>query len=103
MRIGGQAPRRRAHSLGTASKPCLPRVTATSDCFGYRICQLDKGTQSRLFSRSASYAAGRRTTPSGTSPVVTSRQSAISSLRARATIIALRVPRRPSSVRFWYH
>ena len=43
--------------------------------------------------------AGRKTTPSGTSPVMTRRQRAMSSLRARATIIVLRVFRRPSVVR----
>ncbi|RWG56282.1 MAG: hypothetical protein EOQ64_14050 [Mesorhizobium sp.] len=41
---------------------------------------------------------GRRATPVGISPVVTSRQNAISSLRAKATIIVLRVPPRPSAV-----
>jgi hypothetical protein len=38
-------------------------------------------------------------TPSNVSPVVTKRQSAISSLRARATITVLRVPIRLSAVR----
>src|SRR5437763_2421254 len=38
-------------------------------------------------------------TPSIVSPVVTNRQSAITSLRARATIIVLRVPIRLSTVR----
>ena len=43
--------------------------------------------------------AGRKTTPSSGSPVVTKRQSAMTSLRASATIIVLRVPRRLSAVR----
>ena len=44
------------------------------------------------------HAAGRRTTPSGVSPVVTKRHSAMSSLRANATIMVLRVPpERPQS------
>ena len=47
--------------------------------------------------------AGRRMTPSNVSPVVTKRQSAMSSLRANATIIVLRVPRRLSAVRARYH
>jgi len=38
--------------------------------------------------------AGRKTTPSSVSPVVTKRQSAMSSLRASATIIVLRVAAR---------
>ena len=42
-------------------------------------------------------------TPSNVSPVVTNRQSAMSSLRASATIIVLRVPARLSAVRAWYH
>ena len=40
--------------------------------------------------------AGRKTTPSSSSPVVTKRQSAMISLRASATIMALRVPLRLS-------
>jgi hypothetical protein len=36
--------------------------------------------------------AGRKTTPSSGSPVVTKRQSAMTSLRASATIIVLREP-----------
>src|SRR6202043_2106313 len=47
--------------------------------------------------------AGRKTTPSSGSPVVTKRQSAIISLRASATIIVLRVPLRLSAVRARYH
>lgn len=47
--------------------------------------------------------AARKMTPSGTSPVVTRRHSAISSLRASATIIVLRVLPRPSLVRAWNH
>ena len=39
------------------------------------------------------YCVGRRTTPSGTTPSRTSRHKAIKSLRAKATIMSLRVPR----------
>jgi hypothetical protein len=39
------------------------------------------------------YCAGRKTTPSGTMPSRTSRHRAISSLRAKATIMGFRVPR----------
>ena len=45
------------------------------------------------------YDAGRKTMPSDTSPVVTRRQRAMSSFRANATIIVLRVLPRPSAVR----
>ena len=44
--------------------------------------------------------AGRKTTPSSVWPVVTKRQSAMSSLRASATIIVLRVPARRSAAEF---
>ena len=47
--------------------------------------------------------AGRKTMPSDTSPVVTRRQSAMSSLRASATIIVLRVLARLSAVRAANH
>jgi hypothetical protein len=49
------------------------------------------------------YAAGRNEMPCGISPVVARRQSAMSSLRARATIMVLRAPLRPSAVRAWNH
>ena len=49
--------------------------------------------------RAVAHDAGRKTTPCGTSPVVTRRQRAMSSLRASATIIVLRVLLRPSAVR----
>lgn len=39
------------------------------------------------------HCAGRKTTPSGTMPSRTSRHRAISSLRAKATIMGFRVPR----------
>src|SRR4051794_10149472 len=47
--------------------------------------------------------AARKTTPAGTSPVVTIRHSAMSSFLARATIRVLRVPPRASAVRARYH
>src|SRR3954452_15432605 len=49
------------------------------------------------------HAAGRKTTPSGTSPVVAKRHSAMSSFLARATIRVLRVRPRASAVRARYH
>ena len=47
--------------------------------------------------------AARKTTPAGTSPVVTMRHSPISSFLARATIRVLRVLPRASAVRARYH
>ena len=45
----------------------------------------------------------RRARPTGASPEVTSRQSAMRSLRASATIIVLRMPPRAPAVRVRYH
>src|SRR5260221_539253 len=45
--------------------------------------------------------AGRNTTPCGTSPLVTRRQRAMSSLRASATIIVLRVLARKLLIALW--
>ena len=53
--------------------------------------------------RAAVGTASRSRTPSGISPVLTIRHRAISSLRASATIIAMRVLPRPSAVRSRYH
>ena len=49
------------------------------------------------------YDAGRKTMPSDTWPLVARRQSAMSSLRASATIIVLRVLARLSAVRAANH
>jgi hypothetical protein len=57
----------------------------------------------RCSSRRSFQPAGRRMTSSNVSPVVTKRQSAMSSLRANPTIIVLRVPSRLSAVRARYH
>src|SRR5258708_26083049 len=53
---------------------------------------------SLLSFHAVAHDAGRSTMPCGTSPLVTRRQSAMSSLRASATIIVLRVLARPSAV-----
>ena len=53
----------------------------------------------RSLGKHALQPAGRKMTPSNVSPVVTKRQSPMSSLRASATIIVLRVPARLSAVR----
>ena len=51
------------------------------------------GRNCRVPSATSVHCAGRRTTPSGTTPSRTSRHRAIRSLRAKATIMVLRVPR----------
>ena len=101
MRIGGEAPGRRAHSSTRHESHRKARVTATSDRHRQPAGEPWAGRGNRLGGPAAAepaHAAGRRTTPSGVSPVVTKRHSAISSLRANATIMVLRVPPRASAV-----
>ena len=52
-----------------------------------------QGRNCRMSSASSVHCAARKTTPSGTMPSRTSRHRAISSLRAKATIMGFRVPR----------
>src|SRR5947207_8566627 len=56
-----------------------------------------------LLFRTVAYDAGRKMTPCGTSPLVTRHHRAMSSLRASATIIVLRVLARLSAVRAANH
>ena len=105
MRIGGEAPGRRAHSKPRRSGHVQYRVAATS---GRHLQSGDKyasGLQKLNCPcpRACHHGAARRTRPSDTSPVVASRQSAIRSLRASATIMVLRVAPRASAVRSRYH
>src|SRR5205807_279426 len=93
MRIGGEAPG--GGSILSVGLKCHVRIRlpAPSDRqFG------SPARSGKLFQD-----AGRKTTPSNVSPVVTKRQSAMTSLRASATIIVLRVPLRLSAVRARYH
>ena len=79
------------------------RHPATSDRqFGSRAEQPARAPNgAECYARSGKpfHVAGRKTTPSNGSPVVTKRQSAMISLRASATIMVLRVPLRLSTVR----
>ena len=105
IRIGGEAPRRRPHSKPRFEDHVQYRVVATSD----RHLQLGIDTRTNCRTSvvpghsQAIHVAGRRSRPTGASPVVTSRQSAMRSLRASATIMVLRVPPRASAVRLRYH
>src|SRR6266536_2243754 len=105
IRIGGEAPRRRPHSKPRFEDHVQYRVVATSD----RHLQLGIDTRTNCRTSvvpghsQAIHVAGRRSRPAGASPVVTSRQSAMRSLRASATIMVLRVPPRASAVRLRYH
>ena len=96
MRISGEAPRRRAHS-----KPRLKDHSPTSGCHHLGPSSAARYQQegdlqepSSACPQTICQTAGRRSKPVGASPVVTSRQSAIRSLRASATIMVFRVPLR---------
>jgi hypothetical protein len=107
MRIGGEAPG--GGPILSVGIKCQVRIRhpATSDRqFGIVL----KSQRERRMVLSAMLVpvkpfqdAGRKTTPSSGSPIVTKRQSAMISLRASATIIVLRVPIRLSAVRARYH
>jgi hypothetical protein len=102
IRFGGKAPRRRAHSNERFDDHVPARVTTTSARHrSARQGSFRAGRSETLCACAhclrGAYAACRSTTPCGTSPVVTMRQSAMSSLRASATIIfVLRAPLAPS-------
>ena len=107
MRIGGEAPG--GGPILSVGIKCQVRIRrpATSDRqFGSRA---ERQRERRmvlsgmLVPVSSFQNAGRKTTPSSGSPVVTKRQSAMISLRASATIMVLRVPLRLSAVRARYH
>ena len=101
----GKAPRRRVHSLSGIAAIAECGLPPPRIVFGYPGHQVPSGAEPCLsfLVLEFAHAAGRSSTPSGTSPVVTRRHSAISSLRASATIIVvLRAPLGPS-VRVRYH
>jgi len=107
IRFGGEAPRRRAHSNERFNDHVPARVTTTSD--RERPARQDRSPPAcrnfmfALLVNEAGQAASRSSTPCGTSPVVTMRQSAMSSLRARATIILVLCAPLTPSVRLRNH
>ena len=90
MRIGSEAP---------SGGPILPFGLKPRDLSGFRHLEPLSASvtsgQGRIGVPSASsvHCTARKTTPSGTMPSRTSRHRAISSLRAKATIMGFRVPR----------
>jgi hypothetical protein len=106
MRIGGEAPG--GGPILSVGLKCQVRIRfpATSDRqFGSRAekpARAPNGAECYARSGEPFQDAGRKTTPSSGSPVVTKRQSAMTSLRASATIIVFRVPLRLSAVRARY-
>ena len=104
MRIGGKAPGGGPIlSVGIGATSAIgfppPRIIHRQFALNASARRIGK----KMFSSVTFQPAGRKMTPSNVSPVVTKRQSAISSLRARATIMVLRVPLRLSPVRARYH
>jgi len=99
MRIGGEAPRggpilnRGAQAIVQVGLP-PPRSV---------VCSWSVAVTLGLQQLRCGYGAGRSRRPSGASPVVASRHRTMRSLRASATIIVLRTPRRASAVRLRYH
>jgi hypothetical protein len=102
MRIGGEAPGRRVHSAqrleshGFYDGSPPPRIVIGRPEYGPPT---SLSCLSILRFAIVAYDAGRKTMPSDSSPIVTRRQRAMSSFRANATIIVLRVLPRPSAVR----
>jgi hypothetical protein len=94
MRIGGEAPGWRTHSFSRHKGHRGPRVTPPRMETGGLLSGQAECLEvyENRHPGGWVHAAGRRTTPSGTMPVVVNRHKAISNLRASATIIGLRVP-----------
>ena len=107
MRIGGEAPG--GGPILSVGIKCQVRIRfpATSDLNSAVVlksqCERQMVLSGMLVPVKPFHVAGRKTTPSNGSPVVTKRQSAMISLRASATIMVLRVPLRLSAVRPRYH
>jgi hypothetical protein len=98
----------RAHSLPRHCSHGWLRVTARLGLSWHCITPINAkpvfdGLLWLAVSTRSTHVAGRNTAPAGTSPVVTKRHKAISSLRARATIMVLRTPALAPSVRAWNH
>jgi hypothetical protein len=101
MRIGGRAPERWAHSTRRPESHSWVRVTTTSD--RHRMPATFSVPRLRRRCLARRLQAGRISTPTSVSPVVTKRHNSIISLRAMATISDLRAPCRASVVRERYH
>ena len=99
IRIGSEAPGGGPILESGVERHGLLRVAATSDHDRIQRTARRAPKACRVL---PCYAA-RITTPAGTSPVDTKRHRAMRSLRASATIMVLRVPRRAFAVRSRYH
>jgi hypothetical protein len=93
MRIGSEAPKRRTHSFPRHNSHGTNRDPPPRIVIGDRHKRTDWAETVGCPPATSVYCVGRRMTPSGTTPSRTSRHKAIKSLRAKATIMSLRVPR----------
>src|SRR3954463_3323983 len=98
LRGGGPILRNGATPWSASGDRHLGSSSETNDILFARLQELPE-----LVLPASSRHAARKTTPAGTSPVVTIRHSAMSSFLASATIRVLRVPPRASAVRARYH
>src|SRR5246127_4662055 len=104
MRIAGEAREQRAHPAQRPWKPWFTVGSPPPRIHRQTLVRTAKPLALLFLSfRTVAHGTGRRPTPCGTWPVVARRQRAISSLRASATIMVLRVPPRPSAVRAVNH
>jgi hypothetical protein len=92
MRIGSEAPKRRTHSSIRLEAKGRLGIPPSRTVIGVPS-RADKAETVGVPSASSVHCAARKTTPSGTMPSRTNRHRAISSLRAKATIMGFRVPR----------
>jgi hypothetical protein len=94
MRIGSEAPKRRTHSSNRhESQGAMSGFRHLEPSSAPRHKRTDRAETVGVPSASSVHCTGRKTTPSGIAPCRTSRHRAIKSLRAKATIKGLRVPR----------
>jgi hypothetical protein len=103
MRIGGEAPSGgpilyRGDEAIVRHGTSPPRIVSAARCG----CAAEVRAVQLCYAP-ARQGVGRRATPAGTSPEVTSLHKAMSSFLASATIMVLRVPPRVSAVRARYH
>src|SRR5271169_3499826 len=120
MRIGGEVPRRRDHSLPRREGHGWVRVAAASDRCPARADTRSSREEETPFQSAKSGGSrgvcrdpvfdvpthaleSNNSTPTGTVPSSTKRHKSINNLRASATIIVLRTPRGPLAVRASNH
>ena len=89
MRIGSEAPKRRTHSFPRHNSHGTTGTRHLEPSSAIRHKRTDWAETVGCLQQPPLHCAGRKTTPSGTTPSRTSRHKAIRSLRAKATIMSL--------------